>query len=66
MDNTDPLLSSREAAKVLGLSIASFHRRVADGTIPQPIKLGALSRWPLSEVRAVIDAAKAKRVPVAA
>lgn len=58
---TDPLLKDKEAAPLLGISIPSFWRRVADGTIPKPIKLGALSRWPRSEILAVIERAKAAR-----
>lgn len=57
----DPLLTVREAAPLLGMSVPTFWRRVADGTISKPIKLGALSRWPQSEILAVIDRAKAAR-----
>lgn len=57
----DPLLSIREAAALLGVSVPTFWRRVADGTIPKPIKLGALSRWPHSEILQVIETAKAAR-----
>ncbi|ALI56833.1 hypothetical protein IMCC12053_2886 [Celeribacter marinus] len=34
---------------------------MSDGTIPKPIKLGALSRWPHSEILQVIEQAKANR-----
>lgn len=61
MINTDPLLSAREGAAVLQISIPTFWRRVADGTVPKPVKIGALSRWPRSEVLAVIEQAKARR-----
>jgi len=61
MDVTDPLLDVRESAAILDVSVPTFHRRVADGTVPKPIKLGALSRWPRSEILAVIEAAKARR-----
>lgn len=57
----DPLLTAREAAPLLGVSIPTFWRRVADGTIPKPVKLGALSRWPQSEILQVIETAKAAR-----
>ena len=57
----DPLLKDREAAPLLGVSVPTFWRRVADGTIPKPIKLGALSRWPQSEILEVIEKAKAAR-----
>lgn len=61
MQITDPLLTAREAAPMLGISIPTFWRRVADGTVPKPVKLGALSRWPQSEIIEVIEKAKARR-----
>ncbi|WP_417435319.1 helix-turn-helix transcriptional regulator [Hoeflea sp.] len=61
MQITDPLLTAREGAAFLQISVPTFWRRVADGTIPNPIKLGALSRWPQSEIAAVIEQAKARR-----
>lgn len=60
-DYLDPLLTVREAATLLGVSIPTFWRWVADGTISKPIKLGSLSRWPRSEILAVIERAKAAR-----
>lgn len=61
MHIVDPLLSAREAAEFLQISSASFWRRVADGTVPPPIKLGSLSRWPQSDIAEVIEQAKARR-----
>ena len=57
----DRLLRDTEAAEMLGCSKATFWRRVADRTIPRPLKIGGISRWPISEIVAVIEAAKAKR-----
>lgn len=57
----DPLLTVREAAALLQVSVPTFWRRVADRTVPRPVKLGGLSRWPRSEILAVIDRAKAAR-----
>lgn len=57
----DPLIRDGDAAGMLGCSKATFWRRVADGTIPRPVKIGGMSRWPQSEIRAVIDHAKAQR-----
>jgi predicted DNA-binding transcriptional regulator AlpA len=59
--NNDPLLRVREGAAFLQISVPTFWRRVADGTIPKPVKLGGLSRWPQSEIIAVIEDAKARR-----
>lgn len=57
----DPLLTAREGAAELQFSVPTFWRRVADGTIPKPLKLGGLSRWPKSEILAVIENAKSAR-----
>jgi predicted DNA-binding transcriptional regulator AlpA len=61
MEITDPLLTAREGAAVLQVSVPTFWRRVADGTVPKPVKIGALSRWPKSEIVEVIETAKAQR-----
>lgn len=58
---TDPLLRVREGAALLACSEPTFWRRVADGTIPPPLKIGGISRWPQSEIIAVIERAKAQR-----
>ena len=42
MNPTDHLLTAREGAALLHVSIPTFWRRVADGTVPKPIKIGAL------------------------
>jgi predicted DNA-binding transcriptional regulator AlpA len=60
-ETTDPLLIAREGAAILQISVPTFWRRVADGTIPKPLKLGGLSRWPKSEILGVIETAKAAR-----
>ncbi|MEP3675478.1 helix-turn-helix domain-containing protein [Sulfitobacter sp.] len=57
----DPLLKVAEAAELFSISVPSFWRRVADGSIGKPIKIGGLSRWPRSEILAVIEKAKAQR-----
>lgn len=62
MEITDPLLTSKESARILQVSVPTFWRRVADGTVTKPVKIGALSRWPRSEIVAVIENAKARRI----
>lgn len=57
----DSLIRDTEAAEMLGCSKATFWRRVADLTIPRPVKIGGMSRWPKSEISAVIERAKAER-----
>ena len=66
MDISDPLVRDKEGAAILGVSTPTFWRRVADGTVPKPIKIGGLSRWPRSEIVAVIERAKASRDEAAA
>ena len=61
MNPIDPLIRDRDGAAILGTSLPTFWRRVADGTIPRPLRIGGLSRWPRSEILAVIEAAKAQR-----
>lgn len=61
MNITDTLLTANDGAKVLQVSIATFWRRVADGTLPKPVKIGTLSRWPRSEIMDAIENAKAQR-----
>ncbi len=46
---------------MLGCSRATFWRRVNDGTVSQPVRIGGMSRWPVSEIIAVIERAKAQR-----
>lgn len=57
----DPLLTVRESAALVNISVPSLRRRVADGTLRRPVKQGGLWRWPQSEILAVIEAAKARR-----
>jgi predicted DNA-binding transcriptional regulator AlpA len=57
----DPLLNNPDGAAMLNVSVPTFWRRVADGTILRPIKLGAQSRWPQSELLVVFERAKAAR-----
>ena len=61
MNITNPLIRDSEGARLLGCSKATFWRRVADRTIPRPIKIGGMSRWKLSDLQAVIAKAEAQR-----
>jgi len=58
------LLRDHEACKMLGCSRATFWRRVKDGTLPQPVKIGHMSRFPASEIMQVIEQAKSERVSI--
>lgn len=55
------LLSDNAAAALLGISRATFWRRVNDGTFPRPVKIGGATRWRREELIAAVDAATAHR-----
>ena len=61
MQIIDPLLTAREGSAELQISEPTFWRWVANGILPKPVKLGGMSRWPRSELLAVIERAKADR-----
>lgn len=52
---TPVLLDIRRAASVLSISPATVWRRVADGSLPPPIKLGGATRWRADEIAAAVD-----------
>jgi len=58
MDGLDPLLKATEVTTFLRISVASLYRRMADGTLPKPIKLGGASRWSQRDIIAAVEAAK--------
>jgi len=58
---TPALLSDQGVAALLDMSRASVWRRVNDQTLPQPIRIGGLTRWSRAEIEAVIEAALAAR-----
>lgn len=60
------LLSDHAGAALLGISRATFWRRVRDNTLPAPLKLGGATRWRRDELLAAIERAAAKRDPEAA
>jgi excisionase family DNA binding protein len=51
----DPLLKAKEVADFLRVSVPTLYRRMADGTLPKPVKLGNTSRWPQSEILAAVE-----------
>lgn len=55
------LLSDNTSAAFLGISRATFWRRVKDGVLPKPIKLGGVTRWRRSELIAAVDRVTAER-----
>jgi prophage regulatory protein len=57
----DRLLRLPELKARTGLSRATVYEVIARGDFPAPIKVGRISAWPESEVRAWIEARKAAR-----
>ena len=51
------LVPASEAAALLSMGKSTFWREVAKGTVPQPIKLGGLTRWRVADLqRSVLPA----------
>lgn len=57
----DRLIRDGDVAAMLGCSKATVWRRVADRSLPSPIRMGGLSRWSQAEILSVIETAKASR-----
>ena len=49
------LLSDKDSAKLLGISRATFWRRVADGVFPAPIKIVGRTLWQRDALIATIE-----------
>ncbi|WP_170400725.1 helix-turn-helix transcriptional regulator [Ruegeria arenilitoris] len=50
----DRLLRDTEASALLGIGRSTFHRWVACGDLPKPLKMGTCSRWWQSELEAYL------------
>lgn len=48
-------LTYHDLTERLGIAKSSVHRRIADGTLPKPIKIGKLSRFKESEINAALE-----------
>jgi len=57
----EELLQIKEVAKRLGICVRGVWRLIAQGQLPQPVKIGAASRMPASEVQAFIERLKRER-----
>lgn len=58
----DRLLTDNEVASLLGFRCrATVWNHVKKGLIPRPLKLGGITRFPLSDILGVIEAAKQQR-----
>lgn len=61
VSETPVLISDKGGARMIGCSPATWWPRVGDGSLPQPIKIGGLTRWRRDEILSAIEAASAKR-----
>lgn len=64
--NRDPvpeiqLLTVREVATMLSISLRSVWRAVAAGDLPKPIRIRGSARWLLSEIKTTIEQAASRR-----
>ncbi|WP_439625951.1 helix-turn-helix transcriptional regulator [Shinella sp.] len=58
----EKLLTDKEVAAHLGFRCrATVWNHVKKGLIPRPLKLGGITRFPLSDILGVIEAAKQQR-----
>lgn len=55
------LLTAKELASVLDVSLRTIWRRRKDGSMPQPVRVGRSIRWRLLEVRQWIAQASVAR-----
>ncbi len=55
------LLDVKAVAALFQASPSTIWRRVNDGTMPRPIRIGGMTRWARDEIDAVIDRAKRAR-----
>jgi excisionase family DNA binding protein len=54
------LLNAGQVADSLSISLATVRRWSRDGTL-KPVKIGAAARFPIEEVRELVDKLKAER-----
>ncbi|WP_407493815.1 helix-turn-helix transcriptional regulator [Pseudooceanicola sp. MF1-13] len=63
-DNFERLLKVGEVAKLLGVSVSTVWRHVANGSLPEPVRFGGITRWAQSELANCLDKMKAERPEV--
>lgn len=59
--SNETLLPRREVERRVGLGRSAIYERIANGTFPRPVKLGASSCWVASEIEAWIQERIAER-----
>lgn len=61
MNAHDRLLTAKESAELLTVSLPTFYRLLKRGRVPQAVRVGTYPRWPQSEILGVIETAKQQR-----
>lgn len=49
------LIPDKEAAAMLSIGRSTFWREVAAGRLPQPVKIGGVTRWRLADLRRCVE-----------
>ena len=57
----DRLLRISQAAAVLAISVRALYRLIADGKLPEPVKIGRAARMPMSDLQAYVSELKRHR-----
>ena len=55
------LITDDQAAALLGLSRSTFWRRVADRSLPRPVRIGGATRWWREEIESFVQSLASKR-----
>lgn len=58
---SDRLIDVRELGRIIGIGITSIYGLVKTGDLPAPVKIGAASRWALSDAHNFLQARLATR-----
>jgi len=49
------LVTAEEAARMLSMGRSTFWRNVSAGVLPQPVRIGGLTRWRIADLVRVVD-----------
>lgn len=49
------LIPDKQAAEMLSIGRSTFWREVKAGNLPQPVKIGGVTRWRLSDLRRCVE-----------
>jgi predicted DNA-binding transcriptional regulator AlpA len=50
------LVTAEEAARMLSMGRSTFWRNVSAGVLPQPVRIGGLTRWRVGDLVRLVDA----------